>query len=46
MCSISAGLSPVLDTTLIIFDPEENDSYDEGEESVDSQLHRQKHERF
>lgn len=39
MC-ISAVLSPVLNTTLIIFDPEENGSYDEGEENVDSQLHK------
>lgn len=35
-------LSPVLDTALIIFHPEENGSYDEGKKNVDSKLHRQK----
>lgn len=39
---MSAVLSPVLDTTLIIFDPKKNGSYDEGEKNVDSQLYRQK----
>lgn len=42
----SAVISPVLDTALIIFNSKENGSDDEGEENVDSQLHRRKHETF
>lgn len=44
MGHVSAALSPVLNTTLVIFNSKENGSYDEGEENVDSQLHREKHQ--
>lgn len=37
---LRAVLSPVLNTTLIIFDPKENGSHDESEENVDSQLRK------